>query len=57
MGLWLPPRLWPGSFPMGMNREVAGSIGHQVHGLSHRTRVRILSLIQMRCEALEKFSL
>lgn len=37
--------------------EVAGSIGHKARSLGHKTRVRILALLLLCCEALGKFSL
>ena len=57
VGLWLPPRLWPGSFPTGMNREVAESIGRKACGLDPRTWVQVLDLLKTCCEALGRVSL
>lgn len=39
-----PPRWWPGGFPTGINKEVAGNLGKKACDLDPRTWVRVLTL-------------
>lgn len=47
-----PPRWWPGGFPTGINKEVAGNLGKKACDLDPRTWVRVLTLPMTCCEDL-----